>query len=227
MIHRIRPFLLPTCAAIAGAAALAGCDLVRPFDQVCERNLRPASFRVVTTPMQHELDLSQSAAQLSARGAASSNRLVLGITSAQMKSTVVAAGNAITSPVSRRYCVRPQVEVTLAVSPLTVAIAREQAAGGCEHGLTLAHEMKHVLVYERFLREVAASIEAELTARVGEQIRHFANRAEGERELPELVERTVKPLIEAGMREVERRQAAIDTPDEYARLDERQARCLR
>ena len=96
-----------------------------------------------------------------------------------------------------------------------------------EHGLTLAHEMKHVLVYERFLREVAASVEAELKARVGEQIRHFASRAEGERELPALIERTVKPLIEAGMREVERRQAAIDTPEEYARLDERQARCLR
>ena len=227
MILRIRPFLLPTCAAIAGAAALAGCDLVRPFDQVCERNLRPASFSVVTTPMQHELDLSQSAAQLSARGAPSSGRLILGITAGNMKGTVAAAGNAITSPISRRYCVRPQIEVTLAVAPLKVAIAREQAPGSCEHGLTLAHEMKHVLVYERFLQEVAASVEAELKARVGEQIRHFASRAEGERELPALIERTVKPLIEAGMREVERRQAAIDTPEEYARLDERQARCLR
>ena len=208
-------------------AVLAGCDLVRPFDQICERNLRPASFGVVAAPMQHELDLSQSAAQLSARGAASSGRLVLGITNGSMKSTVTATGNAITSPLSRRYCVRPQVEVTLAVVPLKVAIAREQAPGSCEHGLTLAHEMKHVLVYERFLQEVAESVEAELKARIGDQVRHFASRAEGERELPALVERTVKPLIEAGMHEVGRRQAAIDTPEEYARLDERQARCLR
>lgn len=208
-------------------AVLAGCDLVRPFDQVCERNLRPASFSVVVAPVQHELDLSQSAAQLSARGAASSGRLVLGITDGNMKSTVVAAGNAITSPISRRYCVRPQVEVTLAVAPLKVAIAREQLPGSCEHGLTLAHEMKHVLVYERFLQEVASNVEAELKTRVGDQVRHFASRAEGERELAALVERTVRPLIEAGMREVGQRQAAIDTAEEYARLDERQARCLR
>ena len=224
---RICPPRLRNCAVMCCVAVLAGCDLVRPFDQICERNLRPASFGVVVAPMRHELDLSQSAAQLSARGAASSGRLVLGITNGSMKSTVAAAGNAITSPLSRRYCVRPQVEVTLAVVPLKVAIAREQAPGSCEHGLTLAHEMKHVLVYERFLQEVAESVEAELKARVGDQVRHFASRAEGERELPALVERTVKPLIEAGMHEVGRRQAAIDTPEEYARLDERQARCLR
>lgn len=216
-------FSLPVLAC---AILLAGCDAWRPFDQVCESRLAAASFRVQAAPMQHELDLSQNAAQLGARGAAVAGRLVLGITSAQMKSTVSAAGNALTAPLSRRYCVRPQVEVTLAVEPLRVAIAREQPPGSCEHGLTLRHEMKHVLVYERFLQEVVAQVEAELKAQIGDQVRHFASRADGERELPLLIERTVKPLIEAGMRQAQQRQAAIDTPEEYARLDEQQARCL-
>lgn len=206
---------------------LAGCDAWRPFEKICERRLEAASFRVIAAPMQHELDLSQSAAQLGARGAATAGRLILGITSAQMNSKMSAAGNALTAPFSRRYCVRPQVEVTLAVEPLKVAIAREHAPGSCEHGLTLRHEMKHVLVYERFLQEVAAQVEAELKSRIGDQVRHFASRADGERELPLLVERTVKPLIEAGMRQVQQRQAAIDTPEEYMRLDLQQARCLR
>lgn len=214
-------------AALACLALLAGCDALRPFEQVCEARLAAASFRVQAAPMQHELDLTQSAAQLGARGAAVAGRLVLGITSAQMKSTVSAAGNALTAPFSRRYCVRPQVEVTLVVEPLRVAVAREQPPGSCEHGLTLRHEMKHVLVYERFLQEVVAQVEAELKAQVGDQVRHFASRADGERELPLLIERTVKPLIEAGMRQAQQRQAAIDTPEEYARLDEQQARCLR
>ncbi len=213
--------------ALACAFVLAGCDALRPFEQTCERKLETASFHVIAAPTQHELDLSQSAAQLGARGAAAAGRLILGITSAQMKSRVSATGNALTAPFSRRYCVRPQVEVTLAVEPLTVAIAREHAPGSCEHGLTLGHEMKHVLVYERFLLEVAVQVEAELKAKVGDQVRYFASRAEGERELPLLVERAVNPLIEAVMRQVQQRQAAIDTPEEYMRLDLQQARCLR
>ena len=207
--------------------SLAGCDALRPFEQVCERKLEAASFRVIAAPMQHELDLTQSAAQLGARGAAAAGRLILGITSAQMKSTVSAAGNAITAPFSRRYCVRPQVEVTLAVEPLKVAIAREHAPGSCEHALTLNHEMKHVLVYERYLAELVVTVETELKTSIGDRVRHFASRADGERELPLLIERSVKPLIEAGMRQAQQRQAAVDTPDEYARLDALQARCLR
>ena len=93
-------------AALTCLVSLAGCDALRPFEQVCERKLEAASFRVIAAPMQHELDLTQSAAQLGARGAAAAGRLILGITSAQMKSTVSAAGNAITAPFSRRYCVR-------------------------------------------------------------------------------------------------------------------------
>ncbi len=177
--------------------------------------------------MQHELDLTQSAAQLGARGAAAAGRLILGITSAQMKSTVSARGNAITAPFSRRYCVRPQVEVTLAVEPIKVAIAREHTPGSCEHVLTLNHEMKHVLVYERYLAELVTEVEAALKIGVGDRVRHFASRADGERELPLLIERAIKPLVEAGMRQAQQRQAAVDTPDEYARLDALQARCLR
>ncbi len=207
--------------------SLSGCDALRPFEQVCERKLEAASFRVIAAPTQHELDLTQSAAQLGTRGAAAAGRLILGITSAQMKSSVSAGGNALTAPFSRRYCVRPQVEVTLAVEPLKVAIAREHAPGSCEHALTLSHEMKHVLVYERYLAELVTEVEAALKAQVGERVRHFASRADGERELPMLIEQSVKPLIEAGMRQAQQRQAAVDTPDEYARLDALQARCLR
>ena len=214
-------------AALACFVLLTGCDALRPFEQVCERKLEPASFRVSAAPMQHELDLTLSAAQLGARGAAAAGRLILGITSAQMKSSVTASGNALTAPFSRRYCVRPQVEVTLAVEPLKVVIAREHAPGSCEHALTLNHEMKHVQVYERYLAELVAAVETELKTSIGDRVRHFASRADGERELPLLIEQSVKPLIEAGMRQAQHRQAAVDTPDEYARLDALQARCLR
>ncbi|MBL8377702.1 MAG: hypothetical protein JNM79_07540 [Burkholderiales bacterium] len=206
---------------------MTGCDLVRSFEAICESKLGAASFRVIAAPAQHELDLTQSGVQLTARGAASSGRLVLGITSAQMKSTLSATGNAIVSPISRRHCIRPQVELRLSVEPLKVAIAREHAPGSCEHNLTLAHEMKHVLVYERFLKETAEQVEAALKERIGERVRYASSRVEGERAMNAAIEGVVKPLIEAGMREAERRQTAVDTPEEYARLDGLQARCLR
>ena len=103
-----RPPMAGFVTTLACAMSLAGCDASRPFEQICERKLEAASFRVIAAPMQHPLDLSQSAAQLGARGAATAGRLILGISSAQMKSKVSGAGNALTAPVSRRYCVRPQ-----------------------------------------------------------------------------------------------------------------------
>lgn len=214
-------------AIAACALLLGGCDLLRPFDQVCERRLQPASFRVIVEPVQHELDASLSATELTRRGATTANRLVLGITSATMRSSIAATGNGLTAPLSRRFCVRPQVEVRLSVNPLKVHIAREQAAGTCEHGITLTHEMKHVRVYERYLDELAPRLESELKARIGDRLFHYASRAEGERELPAMVDQALRPLIEQGMRDAEQRQKAVDTPEEYARLDESQSRCLK
>lgn len=64
-------------------------------------------------------------------------------------------------------------------------------------------------------------------ARAVERVRLYVSRVEGERELNAAIERVVKPLIEAGMREADLRQVAVDTPEEYARLDALQVRCLR
>jgi ribosomal protein S7 len=209
------------------AVLTAACDLVRPLEDTCGRKLGPAAFSVAIEPVRLTIDHSHSAARLSAEGAAKSGSLILGIASAQMKSSVSLTGGAITSPLSGKHCMRPGVEVRLSVNPLLVRIASEQAEGSCEYGLTLRHEMRHVQVYERYLDDLAPRVEAALRGGIEDRIYLAPNRATGERDMAARVDAVLRPLIEQAMREVETRQAAVDSAEEYARLDSEQARCLR
>jgi hypothetical protein len=216
-----------TLALIAVAVAVAACDLARPLEETCRRKLGPALISVGVEPVRHTIDHSQSATRLSSEGAAKSGSLILGIASARMKSAISLTGGAITSPLSGRHCMRPGVEVRLDVNPLLVRIASEQAEGSCEYGLTLRHEMRHVQVYERYLADLAPRVEEALRNGIEDRIYLAANRAAGESEMAARVDALLRPLIEQAMREVEKRQAAVDSAEEYARLDGEQSRCMR
>jgi ribosomal protein S7 len=215
-----------TLAMLVFACLTAACDLVRPLEETCRRKLGPAVFSVSVEPAHHTIDHSNSAARLSAEGAARSGRLILGIASAQMKSSASLNGSAITSPLSGKHCMRPGVDVRLSVNPLLVRIASEQAEGSCEYTLTLRHEMRHVQVYERYLEDLAPRVEAALRSGIEDRIYLAPNRAAGEHDMAARVDAVLRPLIEQSMRDVEKRQAAVDSADEYARLDSDQARCL-
>ena len=193
---------------------------------MCGRRLAPASYRVGVEPVRISIDRSQGAARLSADGAASSGRLILGIASARMQSSFRLEGAAITSPITRRQCMRAGAEVRLSVNPVLIRVASEHAEGSCAYGLTLTHEMKHVDVYARYLEQLAPDIEKALRASFGESIFVFPDRAHGEREMSARLDAVVRPLIEAAMREAEQQQATIDSREEYARLDQLQARCI-
>ncbi len=213
---------------LAGAAAVtlvAGCDFFRPFEKICEARLAPAQVSVEAEQPDFATDLSQSAAALTARGAATSGRLALGLIETKLAYSAAFAANGVVKPLSGRFCMRPSVQVHLAFRPMTVFIARENPKGSCEFEITMGHEMQHVRAYEKFLAELSDTIEADLRTRFGDRIHYFEGAADGEKFLKEMTRTTLTPYIDNGMIEIEKRQRQIDSPEEYFRLDQFQARC--
>lgn len=215
------------CAVtLCAAVLLTGCDYLRPFEQVCEQRLGPVSIRVDAPATQHVHDYTQSTSNLTARGThAGAGRRVEGLTEVNLISRIAIGGNGVVKPFSGRYCTRPDVQVTLAYKPMTVFIASEQKAGSCMFDLTMGHEMKHVRSYERFIDELAGEVETGLKTALTEKVHYFPNAAEGERVLNALISEKVNAAIRDGLAVVQKRQAAIDTPEEYGRLDLMSSKC--
>jgi hypothetical protein len=205
--------------------ALAGCDLVRPFEDVCAARLGPANIKVEVEPVRFDTDFSQSSAQLTARGAHAAGRIVLGLTETRLKSSISFGGNGVVKPITGRYCMRPIVSVKLAFDPMVLNVAREQKEGSCEQKITLDHEVRHMRVYTRYLETLAARIESDLKQKFGDRILYFPNVAVAQSQMQELTSSTLRPYIENGLAEVQEQQRTVDSPEEYARMDELQARC--
>ncbi len=210
---------------MAAAALLSGCDYLRPFDQVCEARLKPAQIKVAAEPVGHATDFSLSSAQLSQRGVESAGRMVLGLIETKLSSSLSASANGVVKPLSGRYCMRPSLQVRLAFDPTTIYVASEYPKGSCRFDITMGHEMKHLRVYDDFLVKLAAQLETELQAKFGNRIHYFADVGAGGKFLDDTTRTLLGPYLESGMAQVNKLQAAVDSPEEYFRLDQFQARC--
>ena len=210
---------------MAAAPWLSGCERLQPFEAVCQRRLGETSIAVTTTPISERVDLSKSVNELTALGAPVAGRQVLGLTQTQLRWGVSYTSRGITQQFGGRHCMRPAIEVKLAFDPMTVLVGREQPEGSCAFNITMNHERAHVRIYERFLEGIAPRIEAELQARFGKQIFYFPSQAAAEQHVSASVKEVLGPLVDRSMAEVTALQAAIDTPEEYFRLEGYQQSC--
>ena len=109
---------------------------------------------------------------------------------------------------------------------MTVLVAREQPQGSCAFEITMGHEQKHLRLYEPiFMDKLAPRIESDLRAHFGNRVMHFASEAEAEQHVQAELRTTLAPLVDKSMSEVSALQAAIDTPEEYFRLETFQRAC--
>jgi len=205
--------------------ALAGCEGTGSFEQACERRLAPTSVRVVTQPVSYATDFTRSASQLTAKGAARAGRTVLGLVQTEIRTAADIRLAGMKQTFRDRYCMRPAVEMKLAFGPMTLFIAAEQPEGSCAFKVTMAHELKHVAVYQAFLEEFARETERELHAALGDQVLYFGSAAAADAHVQAVLARELKPRLEAAQTEVAARQRRVDSVAEYARLDAAQAGC--
>jgi hypothetical protein len=149
----------------------------------------------------------------------------MGLVTTDLRSAVTVGARGLTDRSGRRYCIRPDVTVRLAFSPMTMFIARELGPGSCAHRLTLDHELKHVRVYEDYLNDVRDDIRRQLLEDLGDRPLLFPSEHEADAGVRRLLEERLAPFVEGAMREVLALQKLVDSDVEYARIDLAQARC--
>lgn len=211
----------PASAALSvciAAGALGACDYAKPITAVCESKLKPTEVRVTSAPVEYQTDYSVSSAALTQMAPGETGRIVHGLTRTNMKSLVSIGTNGVTNQVTRKHCLRPVIDITLAFDPMTVFISSDQTQGSCQFDVTMRHELQHVAVYREFLDTAAVDIERQLREYFGNRIFYFDSEDDAQARMKEETSERVGPFVEQSMNRVLEKQAPLDTREEYDRL---------
>jgi hypothetical protein len=142
---------------------------------------------------------------------------VLGLTRTASRVAIQIDGTLLASPDGAVECVLPRIAVTLYYEPIVVYVSRDFEPDSCAHDEILAHEMRHLKSYLDYLPKVEERVRDRLAGRfAGKPL--YARAGESRMLLQREIDRNWMPYIKAEMGRVERLQAAIDSPREYARL---------
>jgi hypothetical protein len=210
---------------LLAAALLAGCDTFDSFESVCAKRLAPTTVEVVTKPVSYTYDFSQSTRDLTSRGAHRAGTIVLGLVEAEIRSEASVGLNGIKQTFGSRYCMRPSLTVKLAFEPMTLFIANEQPEGSCAFRITMEHELKHIAVYQEYLDEFASRVQGDLGRALGDGIVYVSSQAQADAHVRSVLDKTLAPYMQAVQDEVRARQARVDSPAEYGRLERHQRWC--
>ncbi|MEW6763324.1 MAG: hypothetical protein AB1437_21095 [Pseudomonadota bacterium] len=151
------------------------------------------------------------------KGRARPGQYVLGLTRTESRVSINVGGRLLSDPASGYECIAPHIEVRLTYPPIVVYVSREFRPGSCAYEEVLAHEMRHLNTYLDYLPKVEAKVRAALAQRF-ERKPLYARTGQAQALLQREVDRGWMPYIKSEMAKVEALQAAIDSPQEYARL---------
>jgi hypothetical protein len=150
-------------------------------------------------------------------GRARPGQYVLGLTRTESRVSINIGGRLLTDPASGYECIAPRIEVRLTYPPIVVYVSREFPPASCAYQEVLAHEMRHLNTYLDYLPKVEARVRTALAQRFeGKPL--YARIGQAQSLLQREVDRGWMPYIKNEMAKVEAMQAAIDSPQEYARL---------
>jgi hypothetical protein len=142
---------------------------------------------------------------------------VLGLTHTEARVRIKVDGRMLIDPATGYECVAPRIDVSLDYAPIVVYVSREFPPASCAYREVLAHEMRHLTTYQTFMPKAEATVRARLAARFGGKPL-YAPIGQARGLLQREIDRRWMPYIKGEMAKVEVLQAAIDTPQEYARL---------
>jgi hypothetical protein len=214
-----RAGLAAVAVPLALALAVHGAARARtPFQARCEALAAGSSASFGARDNGYRIDNSipyRTLTQMKRPGVA--NGYVLGLTRTESRVAIRIDGKMLTEPRTGLECVAPRVDVVLYYQPIMVYVGREFTPGTCAHREILAHEMRHLKSYLDYLPKVEERVRAKLATRfVGKPV--YAAGGGARNLLQAEIDGSWMPYIKAEMSAVERLQAAIDSPREYARL---------
>jgi len=151
------------------------------------------------------------------KGGARRSQAVLGLTRTESRVMINVGGRLLTDPASGYECIAPHIEIRLTYPPIVVFISREFRPGSCAYEEVLAHEMRHLNTYLDYLPKAESRVRLALARRFQDKPL-YARIGQAQNLLQREIDRGWMPYIKSEMAKVEALQAAIDSPQEYARL---------
>lgn len=207
----------PVCAAALLALALPAPGAAAACD-----SLPPTQVRVTTDVDRPYIENRYSYLAITRRAAALARpgRSVLGLTEVHLKHELRLRSETETERPSGRGCLRAEIEVRLALSPFIIYVGNEFAPSSCAYDEILAHEQRHADTYRRYLAQEAAELEALLTRRFAGPARELSagQLPWAGKSLQNELTTTLSAFTRDAEARVEKAQAAIDSPEEYARV---------
>ncbi len=219
--------LLVLCVA-AAVPSLGGCDAVRSaadkynpfatFESRCAR-LPPAHIEVRTALINVATNDQLPFRELTQLGEGNSaTHRTLGQTRAEFRQDAEIEIAGLHDANGARACSRPQIRVELSMAPMTVYVASELRDVPCARSVVLEHEMKHVAVYRQYLADAVRELEATLPRLFGQRIIVARDPGAGEAQVRRELQAFLAEFSARADVELKRRQDAVDTAEEYARV---------
>lgn len=206
--------------AFALCLACANCCWAArtPFQARCEDSIGKAVSVLRSAQNGYTINNTVSFHGLTAMKAGGArNAYVLGLTRTESRMAINLQGAMLSDPASGYECVAPNITVSLFYSPIVVYVGREFSPGSCAYQEILAHEMRHLKTYLDHLPKVEVTVRAALSRRFDNKPL-YAPAGRARALLQQELDTGWMTYIKNEMAKVEILQAAIDTPQEYARL---------
>ena len=188
-----------------------------PFQIRCEDEIGKTVSLLTTQSGGYTVDTHLSYKTLTQMKGAGTSTYVLGLTQTESRVEIGLGGLILQDAASSYECMAPRVTVNLFYVPVVIYIGSEFAPGSCPYQAILKHELRHLKAYMDHLPIVASRVRVALAKRFqAKPLYAFSGtaRAALESELDD----AWMAYIKAEMGKVELQQAAIDSPEEYARL---------
>ena len=209
-------------ALIALSAVATACgDSTNPFASFGTRcaTLPPTHFELVAVPLTFERDDSLNIAALTLKGgSALATHRTFGLTTAVFRQNTDIQLNVIDDRGASRACGTPRVRIELSMQPVIVYVASELAEQPCQHDVTLSHEMKHVEVFRDTLELAARDLARDFPVAISVQLHQARNPDELQQRFVVSVRNYLAQFMRDRERMLDESQAAVDSPEEYARV---------
>lgn len=202
------------CCALAWSATASAAT---PFQARCQAASLQPNTTVATRDSGYRIDNTISYKALTTmKQPQVQGGVVLGLTRTESRVALAIDGDLLQDGRGAE-CVMPRIAVSLYYLPIVIYVGREFAPSTCAYRAILAHEMRHLKSYLETLPKVEEAVRTRLGGRyIGKPLYATAG---GARDLLQRdVDANWMPFIKAEMGRVEQQQAAIDSPQEYARL---------
>jgi hypothetical protein len=204
--------------SVVAASCGDNTNPLAPFEARCAK-LPPTHLEVVVVPLTFERDESQGIATLTVKsGRALATSQTFGLTTAAFGQNTDIQLSGVDERDDSSACGMPRVRIELSMQPVTVYVASELAAQPCQHDVTLAHEMKHVRVFRESLELAARDLARDFPVAIDAQLREARNPDELQQRFVISLRNYLAQFMRDRERMLDESQAAVDSPEEYARL---------